>query len=152
MRSIIHQLVMIGAVSAACECRAQFFVSDGDIIDGGFETASQGAYSLSGGIEGPATATSTGGTYSIESGLLALQSAVNPSIDSPLLTITRSASNVTISWDAAAKGFIIETTSNLSPPVSWTQTTGGSQNSVSFVILPVNQFFRLRFTSLNGQP
>ncbi|MDB6037952.1 MAG: hypothetical protein JWM99_1793, partial [Verrucomicrobiales bacterium] len=59
------------------------------------------------------------------------------------LTITRSGSNLTISWPAASAGYILETTPSLGSPV-WTPVSGVANNSVTFPGAGTAQFYRLR--------
>jgi hypothetical protein len=62
-----------------------------------------------------------------------------PGTTSPVLTIAHTGANVTISW-TNGPGFILQTTSSLSPP-SWSNL--GTQNPQTVAITPQNQFFRV---------
>jgi hypothetical protein len=59
------------------------------------------------------------------------------------LTITHTGNNVTISWPAAATGYILETTASLGTPV-WSPVQGVANNSVTFAGSAASQFYRLR--------
>jgi hypothetical protein len=59
----------------------------------------------------------------------------------PTLSITRSGSNVTLAWDAAATGFTVESKASLND-ATW--TTVGTQNPTTVPIGAGNQYFRLR--------
>jgi hypothetical protein len=66
------------------------------------------------------------------------------------LNAAQSGANAALTWPVYPAGFVIETTTNLSSPVSWsalanlTATVANNQNSVTLGITNANQFFRLR--------
>ncbi len=70
------------------------------------------------------------------------------SLPSPQLAISRSGTNVTVSWPVLASTYQLLSTTNLLPPVAWstvTQTPSTNGNTVS-VQMPISgrqQFFRL---------
>jgi hypothetical protein len=68
---------------------------------------------------------------------------VPPGAESPTLTITRSGSNVTISWPASATGFILQKTTSLSSP-DWQPVDTAGQNMVTENAGAGNAFYRLR--------
>ena len=60
----------------------------------------------------------------------------------PALNAERSGNALTISWDTSVSGFTLETTSSLTNP-SWSTVPGVLNNSVTIVLGPGNEFFRL---------
>jgi hypothetical protein len=68
----------------------------------------------------------------------------------PTLAISRSGGNVVLSWPANATGFVLEVTSNLAPPVTWTSVnTGGAieEGGQKKLTLPLEagpRFYRMR--------
>ncbi|MGI8966092.1 MAG: PEP-CTERM sorting domain-containing protein [Limisphaerales bacterium] len=65
----------------------------------------------------------------------------------PTLTITRSGTNVVITWPTTFTGFTLEGTPTLSPPIIWTtipSTVNGTNNTATVIAGSGNQFFRLR--------
>ncbi|MGI8967171.1 MAG: immunoglobulin domain-containing protein, partial [Limisphaerales bacterium] len=75
-------------------------------------------------------------------GLIAMN-IVNPvNSQSPVLTITRSGSNVILSWNAP--DFILQATPSLSPPITWTDLTVAGQTNFMDNASSGNKFYRLR--------
>jgi len=115
---------------------------------GGTSTGTVGTntYSLSGTIGQPATATMSGGNYSLTGGFWSLIAAVQTP-GSPILSITRSGTQAVVSWNAPATGFVLEQSSNLKT-ASWTTSpatlsTNGPVISVTVTATGGYQFFRL---------
>jgi hypothetical protein len=115
-------------------------------IAGGGGTSTGGIYAVSGTIGQSATATMSGGNYSLTGGFWSIIAAVQTP-GAPLLTVAASGKQATISWLAPASGFVLEESSNLTPG-SWsvssaTQTTS---NGVVSATVPTGggyQFYRL---------
>lgn len=68
---------------------------------------------------------------------------------SPPLMLTVSGSNVILTWPGEATGFTLESTTNLTAPVTWTSVSlapevVNGQNSVTVPISGERQFFRLK--------
>jgi hypothetical protein len=68
----------------------------------------------------------------------------------PTLFLTRSGSNVILSWSTNATGFTLESKSDLTSPSSWlpvlpTPTTVNGFNYVTNAVTPGNNFYRLRW-------
>ncbi len=66
----------------------------------------------------------------------------------PILTITESGGNVVLSWPMSAAGYLLESASSVSPPISWqvVATAPTIENNSYVVTLPASgqmQFFRL---------
>jgi hypothetical protein len=115
---------------------------------GGSSSGTNGAttYTVSGTIGQPATASMSGGNYSLTGGFWSILAVVQTP-GYPFLSITRSGTQAVISWNAPATGFVVEQSSTLAAN-SWTispatlTTNGGI---ISITVTPTNgyQFFRL---------
>jgi hypothetical protein len=115
---------------------------------GGSSAGTNGAttYSVTGTIGQPATASMSGGNYSVTGGFWSLLAVVQTA-GSPLLSITRSGTQAVISWSAPATGFVLEQSSTLKTN-SWTTspatlTTNAGIVSVTVTATNGYQFFRL---------
>ena len=97
------------------------------------------------GLEISATATDPSGNTSEFSDCVTASSELPPR-----LSITRSGEQITVSWPAATlAGFHLESTIDLTPPISWSTVTNtisndGTTKSVNLLQLIPNQYFRLR--------
>jgi hypothetical protein len=116
---------------------------------GGVSSGTNGSttYSLSGTIGQPATATMSGGNYSVTSGFWSIISLVQTP-GSPPLSISRSGNQAIISWSASSTPFVLEQTSNLSSPWtsnSATQTTNSGIISVTVPAASGYQYYRLYY-------
>ncbi len=116
---------------------------------GGTSTGTSGTntYSISGTIGQPATATMSGGNYSLTGGFWSILAVVQTP-GSPLLNITRSGSQAILSWEAPATGFVLQQSSGLAPN-SWTTSSAILTTNSTNVTVTVNvtngyQFFRLK--------
>lgn len=115
-------------------------------VAGGGGTSTNGQYSLSGTIGQPdASGALTGGNYSLTGGFWALYS-VAQTPGAPTLYITISGNTVTVYWQSVS-GWVLQDTSSLTPPVSWTQNNNWlpSNGTNYLTITPPagNEFFRL---------
>ena len=72
----------------------------------------------------------------------------------PIMTIVRVSGGLAISWPTDAGNYVLESTTDLRPPVVWTLVTDGvlsfvgGQMTVVVPIGPGNRYFRLRETSV----
>jgi hypothetical protein len=103
-------------------------------------------YSVSGTIGQPATATMSGGNYSLTGGFWSIL-AVFQTPGSPILSITRSGTEAIISWSSSATGFVLQKSSTLLSN-SWsastaTRTTNSTTISVTVPVTSGYQYFRL---------
>jgi ELWxxDGT repeat protein len=69
--------------------------------------------------------------------------------EQPVLDIARVGNNVVLSWPADATGYTLETTTNLSLPLSWvgfsgTQTIVGNRYTVTDKVAGGSRFYRLK--------
>ena len=62
----------------------------------------------------------------------------------PRLGVSLAGASLTISWDASATGFTLESVSNLTAPVTWNPVQGVVNNSATVQIGSGTQFYRLR--------
>lgn len=67
----------------------------------------------------------------------------------PQLTLSRSSTNLVISWPVSATGYQLYSTHGLTPPVAWASVsqavvTNGSQVTVTLPVSRTNTFFRLQ--------
>ena len=104
------------------------------------------AYSVSGTIGQPATATMSGANYSLTGGFWSFLAAVQTA-GSPFLTITRSNTLAIISWSSSATGFVLQQSSTLQPN-SWSTSTNSTATNASTISVTVPatngyQYFRL---------
>lgn len=76
--------------------------------------------------------------------------SVKTVVEAPQFNASRSGNVLTISWPSAATGYVLETTTNLQPPVVWvaatnTPSVSGGQNNVNInTSTGAKQFFRLK--------
>jgi hypothetical protein len=115
-------------------------------IAGGGGTSTNDQYSLSGTIGQPdASLAMTGGNYSFTGGFWALISIVQTP-GAPALYISHSGSTVTVYWQNVS-GWILQQSSSINPPVSWTQNnswaTSNGTNYLNLVFPTGKEFFRL---------
>jgi hypothetical protein len=61
------------------------------------------------------------------------------------LSVSAGKGNLTIAWDPAVSGGMLETTTSLLPPVQWTPVTGVINNQVIVPIQGTTRFYRLRY-------
>ena len=61
----------------------------------------------------------------------------------PALSVSGNGLNLSISWDAAASGFVLESTDALKTP-NWTAVSGVTGNSATVTIGTGTKFYRLR--------
>jgi hypothetical protein len=116
---------------------------------GGSSSGTNGAttYSVSGTIGQPATASMSGGNYSLTGGFWSFLAVVQtPGF--PILSITRSGTQAVVSWNAPATGFVLQQNSSLAAN-SWTNspvtlTTNGGIISITVTPASGYQYFRLR--------
>ena len=61
----------------------------------------------------------------------------------PALAITRTGGKVTISWETATPGFVLESTDSLLPP-AWINAPSGGMNPVTLPVIGPQKVFRLK--------
>jgi len=152
--SFMKNLLAIAIIGAACvfprALQAQSYSINWYTIGGGggTSTGTSGSttYSLSGTIGQPAASSMSGGNYSLTGGFWSIISAVQAP-GSPTLSIKRTGTQATVSWDAPATGFVLEQSPNLKTG-TWTTSpatlsTNGGVISVTVTATSGYQFFRL---------
>lgn len=124
--------------------RQQASRSQTTVSPDGRQTSSGGIYTVQG-VLGPAQgATMSGGTYSIEQGLLTL---IVETTGAPTMKIQVQGTDLVISWSGPVNAFNLERTTAIGSP--WTTVSAAQQTSngdVKVVIPfgPQNQFLRLK--------
>ena len=112
-------------------------------IGGGGGASTGGSYQVSGTIgQADASTALSGGQYSVVGGFWSLVPEL-PTPGAPALTVTFVGNQVMVSWPASARGWTLQTNSNLATP-TWGDYSG-PVNTNSVTISPSgNLFFRLR--------
>jgi len=146
MRKLAGFLTVAAALLSVA-AHAQNYTIDWYTISGGGGTSAGGNYSLSGTIGQPATATMSGGVYSVTGGFWSIISLVQTP-GSPLLTITHSGNNAIISWPDTPGGFQLQNSASLNSG-TWTPTTGtqSTNSGVISITVPAHtgyNFYRLQ--------
>mgnify|MGYP000963274143 CR=1 FL=1 len=118
------------------------------VISGGAGVSSGGIYSLRGTVGQPDAGRMSGGAFALEGGFWAVVAGARVP-EAPLLSITRQAETIVMSWPVSAEGFVLEETAALlvpAPawiPVTLPVRTNATEVSVT-VALPVGtRFYRL---------
>jgi hypothetical protein len=147
MRNILA-IAILGLAVLAPSARAQStnYSINWHTTAGGGGTSTGGVYAVSGTIGQSATATMSGGNYSLTGGFWSIIAAVQTP-GAPLLTVTTAGKQATISWSAPASGFVLEESPNLTTG-SWSvsTTTLTTNNGVVSATVPASsgyQFYRL---------
>jgi uncharacterized repeat protein (TIGR02543 family) len=61
------------------------------------------------------------------------------------LSVSSGKGNLNLVWDPALSGFILESTTSLTPPVQWTPVSGVINNQVTLPTQGTTRFYRLRY-------
>lgn len=130
----------------ALNAGAQSYSIDWHKIAGGGGTSSGGPYSVSGTIGQPdASATMTGGNYSLTGGFWAFISVVQTA-GAPTLYIGQSGKTVTVYWQNVS-GWTLQQNNSLGAPANWTPnnswSTSNGTNYLNLASPAGNLFFRL---------
>jgi hypothetical protein len=133
--------IMVTAMLSGLTAPAQFSL-DWSTLDGGGGTSGDGRYSLSGTIAQPdGSQPMTGGPYSLTGGFWVLPEIVHTE-GAPTLLITKGApGTVILSWAAAATGWKLQESPDLTS--NWTDTPGGETTPVTVPAVPPRKFYRL---------
>jgi opacity protein-like surface antigen len=150
MKNILAIAVLGATLAFPGALHAQYSISWYTVAGGGgVSSGTNGStnYTINGTIGQPATATMSGGSYSVTSGFWSIISVVQTP-GSPTLSISRSGSQAIISWSASSTPFVLQETSNLSG--SWaasgaTQTTNSGIISVTVPAGSGYQYYRLYY-------
>jgi hypothetical protein len=149
MKSFLAIVVLSAAFVFPGSLHAQYSINWYSIGGGGGSssgTSGTNTYKVSGTIGQPATATLSGGGYSITGGFWSIVAAVQIP-GAPLLSVMKSGTQAVVSWSATATGFILEQSSTLLSN-SWTGSTAtlSTNGGIISVTVPATsgyQFFRL---------
>ena len=146
MLTLKNTLLLTSALAlTAPALHAQSYSINWFKVAAGGGTSTGGLYTVNGTIGQPdASGPLTGGAYSVTGGFWSLVSVVQ-SAGTPNLTITRSGTEVIISW-AAIGSYTIQQNTSLTNPAGWVNstnsvTTSGGLNSISFTPSPTGNFF-----------
>ena len=140
-------LALVLLLLLALPASAQNFAIDWFTIDGGGGASTGGVYSISGTIGQPDAGRMSGGNFSVDGGFWGIIAAVQTP-GAPLLSITRSNSNVIVSWPAPSTGFVLQENPVIST-INWTDvgtspTTNGPNLQVLVPSPLGNRFYRLK--------
>ena len=141
------QLTLGSWLASLIVVSAQNYSVDWFTIDGGGGVSTGGVYSISGTIGQADAGGMSGGNYTLQGGFWGIAVAVQTE-GAPLLTITRSGSNVVISWPSPAGGFVLQDSAVLGT-MNWTNViqtvvTNGDTISVAVPATFGNRFYRLK--------
>jgi hypothetical protein len=139
--------IFILSVLLAATGYAQPYSIDWHKLSGGGGTSTGATYQVTGTIGQPdASATMTGGSYSLTGGFWSLISVVQTA-GAPALFITRSGSTVTVYWQNVT-GWSLQQNNNLTLPANWSAsggvTTSNGTNYLNVLAPTGNLFFRLQ--------
>src|SRR5439155_209020 len=114
---IFLSLFCVGLISAV----AQSYTLNWFTIDGGGGTSTGGVFNVRGTIGQPDAGRLAGGNYTLDGGFWGIVLSIQQP-GAPLLRITRSNSDVVVSWPVAASAFVLDETPTLiGSPIPWTQ-------------------------------
>lgn len=148
MRLCVGVLLAGSALWGLARTDAQDLTLDWSSIDGGGGVSLGAAYTLSGTIGQPEAGRMAGGAFVLEGGFWAIV-AGEPKPEAPLLSVTRQAETIVMSWPVSAEGFVLEETATLLVPApAWIPVTlpiRTTPTEVSVTVaLPVGtRFYRL---------
>ena len=135
-------------ISALClPAWGQSYSIDWSKISGGGGASTGGVYSVSGTIgQHDAAAAMSGGNYSLTGGFWSIITVVQTT-GAPMLTLTHSGNNVSISWPSSSQGWTLQQCSDLAAG-SWdacgiTVSNDGKNCCVTISPPAGNLFFRL---------
>ena len=140
-------LTMAVLILIEVAARAQSYSIDWFTIDGGGGTSTGGVYSVSGTVGQPDAGRMSGGNYSVDGGFWGIIAAVQTP-GAPLLSITRSNSNVIVFWPLPSTGFVLQENPVINT-TNWTDvgtspTTNGPNLQVLVPSPLGNRFYRLK--------
>jgi hypothetical protein len=125
---------------------AQTFMLEGAALSGGGGPTTGGAFSLNGTIGQPATDSSRGGEFTLQSGLWSAF-ATEPPGDIPSLRIARSGWNIVLAWPDPSSGFQLQESLSVASPnwmsVNVVPAVVGSEKQVTQTLAPGARFYRL---------
>jgi hypothetical protein len=151
MKKLFAIAILLGALVLPSAVEGQNYSINWYTIGGGggssTGTSGTNTYTVSGTIGQPATASMSGGNYSLTGGFWSILAVVQTP-GSPELSITRSGLQAVVSWSAPASGFVLQQSSTLAPN-SWTTssailTTNSTNITVTINVTNGYQFFRLK--------
>ncbi len=132
---------LIASLLLGHSARAEYSISRQSIASGGGKSVG-GNYQLRATIGQPAARQIvTAGNYKLAAGFWSV--AVIQVADAPTLKMNSTAAGyVTLSWETAASGWVLQETASLSSP-AWVDCASGSSNPVTLPATGPMKFFRL---------
>lgn len=129
---------------AAVPAAATNLALDWFTVDTGGGSSAGAVYVVTGTAGQPdAGAELVGGSLAVQGGFWSVIEIVQTP-GAPLLQLLRAGGAVTVFWDGAATGFVLQATSSLTPPIQWQTVNGVSNNTFAVPANPGRQFYRLR--------
>jgi len=152
MKNFLTIAIVVAVLSFTSVVHAQIYSINWHTIAGGGGSSSGSSgtntFTVTGTIGQPATASMSGGSYSLTGGFWSILAAVQTP-GSPLLSIVRSGTQAVVSWNGPATGFVLQQSSSLLS-TSWTNSTAtlttNSGTGIISVTVPAAsgyQYFRL---------
>ena len=142
---IIRGLGLVAAAFITTNVRAGTLTMNWTAAAGGGALAAGGRFSLGGTIGQPAPGPSSGPNCSLAAGFWATEYPVIQTPGAPRLTLTRSGTNVILSWPSSASGFSLQISGDLQSWETWPQSPVlvGDQYQVRAGTLAPRLYFRL---------
>ena len=145
-RHLLLLTCLASLLSASARLHAQPFSVDWFTIDGGGGTSTGGVYSVSGTIGQPDAGVLTGGNYTLTGGFWGVAVAIQEE-GAPVLTLTRSAGNIILSWPSPTADYGLQASSSLGTP-DWnglgTPVDNGTTVTVTLPAPLRDTFYRLK--------
>ena len=139
-------LIFLSLLTSAAAFAQPFSVDWYKIADGG-GTSTGGVFSVSGTIGQSDAGKMSGGSFTVDGGFWGIIAVVQTP-GAPLLTLTRTGTNVVISWPSPSTGFVLQQNSVINN-TNWTNFGGvvgddGTLKRVTNAPPAGNLFFRLK--------
>jgi hypothetical protein len=144
---LLLALLALSALSAPF-CHAQSYSITSAGVDSGGGITSGGAYVLSGSIAPLGWQAATGGSYSLSGGLFAQYMALQRT-GAPFLSIRRSGAHVQVVWGSHVPGWVLQSNISALAPGGWVDVAGpptmsGAEQYHQFSAGSGPVFYRLR--------
>ena len=144
MKTVLAGFLVIAAtITASAQYQIDWFT-----IAGGGGTSTGGVYSVSGTIGHSDAGTMSGGAYTLQGGFWSVVGVVQTP-NAPFLTLTRSGSNVILSWPVSGNTFNLQSkavvTTGTWSAVTPLPTVAGGTNYVTNSIAAGKTFYRLSY-------
>lgn len=149
--SLLCGVALAAQLFATNSAIAQTYAVDRSVLGGGGGTSTNAQFSVTGTIGQPdATAPALGaGPFLLDGGFWSMVIVIQTP-GAPTLRVTRSGSNVVVSWNLPADGFALEITDQFGKVTTTWQTVGSTpvsadnQLSVTLPLQPGARYYRLK--------